>query len=77
MRHTQPDALTVVVSGFPDLQEAMAAILLQADEILTKPLEFQETSRIDSETYRRSSPACGTDEGQRGDDFEARFCADH
>ena len=32
MRHFQPDALTLVVSGYPDLQGAMAAILLEADE---------------------------------------------
>jgi DNA-binding response OmpR family regulator len=37
MRHTHPDALTVVLSGFPALNEAMAAILSQADEILVKP----------------------------------------
>jgi DNA-binding NtrC family response regulator len=30
MRHTQPDALTLVVSGYPDVKKAMAAILLQA-----------------------------------------------
>ncbi len=39
MRHTPPEALTVVISGFPDVQEAMAAILLQADEILVKPFD--------------------------------------
>jgi ActR/RegA family two-component response regulator len=41
MRHAQPDALTLVVSGFPDVQGAMAAILLQADEVLVKPLEVE------------------------------------
>ena len=39
MRHSQPEAFTVVLSGFPDVQEAMAAILLQADEVLAKPFE--------------------------------------
>jgi DNA-binding NtrC family response regulator len=42
MRHAQPDALTLVVSGFPDVQESMADILLQADEILVKPFEMSE-----------------------------------
>jgi len=37
MRHTHPKALTVVLSGYPALSEAMAAILSQADEILVKP----------------------------------------
>src|SRR5580765_5063640 len=46
MRHTQPDALTVVVSGFPDLQEAMAAILLQADEILTTPWNSKKLAEL-------------------------------
>ncbi|MGB8866970.1 MAG: hypothetical protein WCC71_23000, partial [Candidatus Sulfotelmatobacter sp.] len=27
MRHCQPDALTLLVSGYPDVQSAMAAIL--------------------------------------------------
>src|SRR6202795_4832534 len=34
MRHTNPEALTIVLSGFPALDEAMAAILSEADEIL-------------------------------------------
>jgi DNA-binding response OmpR family regulator len=37
MRHTHPNALTIVLSGYPALSEAMAAILSQADEILVKP----------------------------------------
>jgi DNA-binding response OmpR family regulator len=37
MRHTHPKALTVVLSGYPALDEAMAAILSQADEIIVKP----------------------------------------
>ncbi len=37
MRHSQPNALTLLVSGYPDVQSAMAAILLEADEILVKP----------------------------------------
>jgi DNA-binding response OmpR family regulator len=40
MRHTHPDALTVVLSGYPALSEAMAAILSQADEILVKPFQI-------------------------------------
>ena len=40
MRHTHPEALTVVLSGYPALEEAMAAILSQADEIFTKPIRI-------------------------------------
>ena len=38
MRHANPDTLTLVFSGFPEMNEAMTAILLQADEVLVKPL---------------------------------------
>jgi len=37
MRHTHPKALTMVLSGYPALDEAMAAIIAQADEIIVKP----------------------------------------
>jgi CheY-like chemotaxis protein len=40
MRHTHPDALTVVLSGHPALDEAMSAILAQADEIFAKPIRI-------------------------------------
>src|SRR5579862_5400193 len=42
MRHTHPAALTIVVSGYPALDEAMAAILHQADEIFAKPIRIGE-----------------------------------
>ncbi len=38
MRHAHPNAVTLVLSGYPALQEAMAAILLEPDEILVKPV---------------------------------------
>ena len=38
MRHAQPSAVTLVLSGYPALQEAMAAILLEPDEVLVKPV---------------------------------------
>ena len=38
MRHANPHAVTLVFSGYPEMQAATAAILLQADEILVKPL---------------------------------------
>jgi DNA-binding NtrC family response regulator len=40
MRHCQPKALTILVSGYPDVQSAMAAILLEADEFVVKPFEI-------------------------------------
>jgi DNA-binding response OmpR family regulator len=60
MRHTHPYALTVVLSGFPALSEAMAAILSQADEILVKPFligsitELIRTRLADPRTIKRA-----------------------
>ena len=46
MRSAQPDALTVLTSGHPDTQAAMAAIVLQADEILIKPFDVSALSEL-------------------------------
>jgi YesN/AraC family two-component response regulator len=46
MRHTHPDAVTLVMSGYPAVQEAMSAILLQADEILVKPVGLAATADL-------------------------------
>jgi DNA-binding response OmpR family regulator len=39
MRHIQPKAITLLVSGYPDVKSAMDAILLEADDIIVKPFE--------------------------------------
>lgn len=39
MRHSNPNAVTVIFSGYPEMKEAAGAILNQADEILVKPLD--------------------------------------
>ena len=36
MRHKNPDAVTLVFTGYPAMHEALDAILLQADEILSE-----------------------------------------
>src|SRR6202171_1528397 len=46
MRHTQPNAVTLVLSSFPVLQAAMTALLLQADQVLVKPIGFAEIADI-------------------------------
>lgn len=38
MRNANPDAVTIICSAFPEMQQATTAILQQADEILVKPL---------------------------------------
>jgi CheY-like chemotaxis protein len=46
MRHTHPHAVTLVLSGYPELNEALAAIRLQADEILVKPIQIASLREI-------------------------------
>ena len=46
MRHAQPDALTMLVSGYPDVQRAMDSILLEADEIVVKPFKIGELAEL-------------------------------
>jgi DNA-binding response OmpR family regulator len=57
MRHSQPDALTLLVSGYPDLQSAMAAILLEADEIIVKPFEVGRLAELVREKMNTRKPA--------------------
>lgn len=46
MRHLQPNALTLLVSGYPDVKSAMDAILLEADEIIVKPFETRKLADL-------------------------------
>jgi CheY-like chemotaxis protein len=46
MRHSQPQALTLVVSDYPDVQKAMNAVLLQADEVLVKPFDAKQLAGL-------------------------------
>ena len=57
MRHSQPDALTLLVSGYPDVQSAMAAILLEADEIIVKPFEVGRLAELIHEKMITRKPA--------------------
>jgi ActR/RegA family two-component response regulator len=41
MRHANPDARTILLTAFPAMDAAAKAILLQADEILVKPMGVQ------------------------------------
>lgn len=60
MRHKNPDAITLLFTGYPALQEAMDAILLQADEIMVKPMPIPELvalirERLEKRGTRRAS----------------------
>src|ERR1700733_9724287 len=45
MRHANPGAVTLLLSAFPEMTAAAAAILQQTDEILVKPVNV--TSLVD------------------------------
>src|SRR3984893_2678332 len=57
MRHSQPTALTMLVSGFPDVKTAMDAIILQADEIVVKPVGVKQLADLVREKLRSQKPA--------------------
>src|ERR1700675_5201583 len=57
MRHSQPDALTLLVSGYPDVQSAMATIILEADEIIVKPFEVGRLAELVREKMHTRKPA--------------------
>jgi DNA-binding response OmpR family regulator len=57
MRHSQPNALTLLVSGYPDVQSAMAAIALEADEIIVKPFELGRVAELLHEKLHNRKPA--------------------
>ena len=40
MRHTHPKAATLVLSGYPAIDEALSAIRLQVDQVLVKPIQI-------------------------------------
>ena len=57
MRHSQPEVLTLLVSGYPDVQSAMAAIVLEADEIIVKPFEVGKLATLVHEKMLNRKPA--------------------
>src|SRR5260370_26295378 len=67
MRHSQPDALTLLVSGYPDVQSSMAAILLEADEIIVKPFEAGKLAQLLRDKMLTRKPAAQTDKERVGE----------
>src|SRR5579864_3501126 len=66
MRHSQPNALTMLVSGYPDVQSAMAAILLEADEIVVKPFEIGRFTELLQERVVNRKPVKRVDKESVG-----------
>lgn len=64
MRHCNPESVNIVYSGFPALHAAMADILLQADEVLVKPLVVPDliamlNRRLSKERSEKERPVPG------------------
>jgi hypothetical protein len=57
MRHSQSEALTLVASGYPDVQRSLNAILLQADEVLVKPFEVKQLTGLLDKKRLTSKPS--------------------
>ena len=73
MRHSQPDALTLLVSGYPDVQSAMSAILLEADEIIVKPFEVGKLADLLREKMSTRKPAARIEKQTGGRDTAALY----
>src|SRR3984893_5831328 len=56
MRHLQPNALTLLVSGYPDVKSAMDALLLEADDIIVKPFEAGKLAELVHDKLLTSKP---------------------
>jgi YesN/AraC family two-component response regulator len=57
MRNAHPQAVTLVYSGYPEMEEATNAILLQADQILLKPLNIHDLVKVIRESLANGSKA--------------------
>jgi DNA-binding response OmpR family regulator len=57
MRHIQPNAITLLLSGYPDVKSAMDAILLEADEIIVKPFESRKLADLVHDKLLSRKPA--------------------
>jgi CheY-like chemotaxis protein len=56
MRHSNPKAVTFIFSGYPEMTRATRAILDQADQILTKPMEPAKLVKTIRERLKMGAP---------------------
>jgi DNA-binding response OmpR family regulator len=57
MRHSQPAALTMLLSAYPDVKSAMEAISLEVDEIVVKPVGVEQLAKLVHERLLSQKPA--------------------
>ena len=60
MRHSNPNAVTIILSGFPEMDAASHAIMLQADQILVKPMDVPALVVAIKERLALGAPAVRT-----------------
>ncbi len=53
MRHANPNSVTLLLSAFPEMSAAANAILMQADEILVKPMRVPDLIKVIEERLAR------------------------
>jgi len=56
MRRTQPKAVTLILTGFPDFDTALQALRNQVDDYLTKPAEVQHLVATIREKLKGAKP---------------------
>jgi CheY-like chemotaxis protein len=59
MKHFCPKAVTIIFSGYPEMKEAATAILMQADEILVKPMSPPVLIQTIKDRLKAGSTAAG------------------
>jgi CheY-like chemotaxis protein len=60
MRHSNPEAITLLLSAFPEMNAAAQAILLQADEILVKTMDFDSLVTVINQRLASGLPITRT-----------------
>ena len=56
MRHSNPKAVTMVLSAFPEMEAAARAILQQTDQILVKPMEGMALVKAIKQRLKTGAP---------------------
>jgi YesN/AraC family two-component response regulator len=57
MRHANPKAVTMLLTGFPEMDAAAEAILLQTDQILLKPTNIKTLVKAIKQRLAAGAPA--------------------
>ncbi|WP_213804231.1 response regulator [Granulicella sp. dw_53] len=57
MRHANPKAVTILLSAFPEMDAAAQAILMQADQILVKPMDVDGLVKVIKDRLAKGAPA--------------------